>query len=217
MRWWISHGGEPEGPFPQEHIIQWLRSRQLSSDALACPEGGQQWRPLNQIAAFAPYVQPHPAPAAVLSPGQAAGETDSTPRRPRRTLPAHAECIQCGCSLYGQPADGVCPECGTAVSESYRPDRTSGLAVASMILGIVSIPTCVIEGIPSLVCGILAVVFASKAEKQIRKGQAAASSRGMAKAGFVCGWIGISLSIVVWFVAFLIGFELGLEEALTGG
>lgn len=79
---------------------------------------------------------------------------------------------------------------------SQQPNQTSGRAIASMVLGICSIVTCFMYGIPSLVCGILALMFAKKAEHAIAAGEAPESSRGMLKAGRVCGWIGLSLSIV---------------------
>jgi len=79
----------------------------------------------------------------------------------------------------------------------YAQQRSSGHAIASMVLGIASIPMCMAYGIPSLVCGILAVVFAGTAQRDIAAGRASAQSAGMAKAGRICGWIGIGLSIAM--------------------
>lgn len=97
------------------------------------------------------------------------------------------------------PSNQAWVQPGYAQPPAYPPrPPTSGMAVASLVLGIVSIPTCGLYGIPSLVCGILAVVFAGKARAQIDSGQAAPSSEGMAKAGKICGWVGIGLSIAMW-------------------
>jgi len=94
---------------------------------------------------------------------------------------------------------------GYAPWTAYPPKPpTSGMAVASLVLGIAAIPTCLFYGIPSLVCGILAVVFAKKARAQIDSGMAAPSSEGMARAGKICGWVGIGLSIA--FLASLVIF-----------
>ena len=80
------------------------------------------------------------------------------------------------------------------------PGQSTGMAVAAMVLGIVSIPTCCIYGVPSLVCGILAVVFAGKAVQAIREGTMPRSAEGMARAGKICGIVGIVLSVVYWLV-----------------
>ena len=77
-------------------------------------------------------------------------------------------------------------------------DRPSGQATASLVLGIISIPTCILYGIPSLVCGILAVVFGSAAAKSVYPARLSSSAEGMAKAGKICGWVGIALSIAFW-------------------
>ncbi len=75
--------------------------------------------------------------------------------------------------------------------------QTSGKAIASMVLGICSIVTCMMYGIPGIICGVLAIIFAKQARAAIVNGTAPQTSAGMAKAGSVCGWVGLSLSIVM--------------------
>lgn len=80
-------------------------------------------------------------------------------------------------------------------------------AVASMVCGIVSLCVC---GIPfaGLVLGIIAIVLGLKAKKMYTEQPRAYSPPGMATAGFVCGIIGVVLSVIflcywifaVWFV-----------------
>jgi len=82
--------------------------------------------------------------------------------------------------------------------------KTSGYAIASLILGIASIPTCICYGIPAIVCGILALVFSSSAVRAVAAGEAAESSLGMAKAGKICAWIGIALAVLFWVVILLV-------------
>ncbi len=60
MKWWLSSGDKPEGPFPAEHVTEWLRSGQISPDTTACPEGGQEWKRLDEIDEFARLVPPPP-------------------------------------------------------------------------------------------------------------------------------------------------------------
>jgi hypothetical protein len=66
------------------------------------------------------------------------------------------------------------------------PQRTNGLAVASMVLGILWI---------YWIGSILALVFGYIARKQIR--ERGESGSGMAVAGIVLGWVGIGILVVV--------------------
>jgi len=70
---------------------------------------------------------------------------------------------------------------------------TSGLAVASLVLGILSIVFCAGFLIMPLVCGILAVAFGGRAQEEHAIGQVSPSSLGLARAGRICGAIGITL------------------------
>ncbi|UCD27981.1 MAG: hypothetical protein JSV03_12885 [Planctomycetota bacterium] len=111
-----------------------------------------------------------------------------------------ARCVRCGYSLRGLTIDHMCPECGTPIWGSFTPQRTSGLAIASLVLGITAIPLCMIYGVPSMVCGITALVLARQADEQIKAGQASPASLGMIKAGRICGRIGIFASLAFWLV-----------------
>lgn len=84
-----------------------------------------------------------------------------------------------------------------------------------MVLGICAIVTCSAYGVPGMICGILAVVFAKKAEEGIADGSAPESSRGMLKAGRICGWIGIALSALFFLI--VVGMlMLGIVGAAAG-
>jgi hypothetical protein len=63
--------------------------------------------------------------------------------------------------------------------------RTSGYAIASLILGIAGFMFF------PLVPSILAVVFGRKAQEEIRRG--AATGDGLATAGIILGWVGIAV------------------------
>ena len=78
-----------------------------------------------------------------------------------------------------------------------RPQQpTNGAAVASLVCGILSIPTFCLYGL-GLVLGILAVVFAIVS----KKGQDNMS--GMAIAGMITGIIGALITAVIWIIALL--------------
>ena len=64
----------------------------------------------------------------------------------------------------------------------YRPTRTSGLAIASLVLGIVWV---------FWLGSILAVIFGHVALSQIKRSMGTLSGRGMAIAGLVLGYLGI--------------------------
>jgi hypothetical protein len=69
----------------------------------------------------------------------------------------------------------------------------SGMAVAAMIVGILSIPAILIP-ILAIILGIVAIVLGAVAKGQIRK--SGMSNAGQATAGIVCGVIGLVGAIV---------------------
>lgn len=73
---------------------------------------------------------------------------------------------------------------------------SNGLALAGMILGIVSLVTCWVPFayiVSGLVGGIVAVVLSHKGRAAARRG---AGGAGQALAGLICGYAGIVLSVV---------------------
>ncbi len=74
------------------------------------------------------------------------------------------------------------------------PPRTSGLAVASLVLGLLGWPLC---GIGSL----LAVIFGHQALSQIDASNGMVTGRGMAIAGLVLGYLGLAAILLPLFLA----------------
>ncbi len=154
-------------------------------------------QPLNQWDPFDPQNKPDPdAPAASGYAGPAAPQ------------PTAVFCLGCGYNLTGTMIGSTCPECGHIVAPSFHGQTlpSSGKAVASMVLGICAIVGCTLYGVPSLICGPLAIIFAILAQKQVKNGTAGGSSTGMATAGLVCGIIGLVMgqATVGIFVAVII-------------
>lgn len=91
---------------------------------------------------------------------------------------------------------------GSSISGDKLPN-----ANATLTLGIISIVGCVLYAIPGLVCGIIALALHKK-DKEIYKSDPARfeMSYKNAKAGFVCGIIGTSLSAL--YILFLLFFVL---------
>jgi len=79
--------------------------------------------------------------------------------------------------------------------------KSSGLAIASMVLGIVSLLFCIwYIAIP---CGILAIVFGIIAGNKAKTGEGGGA--GMAKAGFIMGCIGLAIDIIIVILIFTVG------------
>lgn len=71
-RWWLSTGGEPEGPHSESYILVSLKTGKIPESALVCPIGGREWRPLSEWPELTGHGQgpATPAPQAPLpSPG----------------------------------------------------------------------------------------------------------------------------------------------------
>jgi len=76
------------------------------------------------------------------------------------------------------------------------PPKPSGNATAALVLGIISIVLgcCCWPG--GLVCSIIAIVLGNKAVNDIAVGIADPTSAGKARAGKVCGIVGLILSLL---------------------
>jgi uncharacterized membrane protein len=118
------------------------------------------------LAPYAPPPAPPPPPLAPYAPPPAPPGTNAPP-------PASPSPIAQG---YPPPAYGYA-----------RPTKTNGLAIASMVLGILWI---------YWIGSILALVFGYVAKGQIDRSGGAQTGRGMAVAGIVLGWVGIGLLVI---------------------
>ncbi|MCW1883721.1 GYF domain-containing protein [Luteolibacter flavescens] len=91
------------------------------------------------------------------------------------------------------------PPPGAYVPGYYPPVAPSnGLAIASMVCGIVGIITCYFAGLlglPAVICGHMAI-------SQINNSSVPMGGRGMAIAGLVLGYLGIVMS--VGFISFFV-------------
>lgn len=84
------------------------------------------------------------------------------------------------------PAD-TCPPQNTGAAPAAG---ASGLSIAALILGILSILCCnFIMGIPAIICGHIEL-------KNIREGRSNIESKTLANIGFILGIIGTALSFI---------------------
>jgi len=76
------------------------------------------------------------------------------------------------------------------------PQEKLGLAVASMVLGILAILIPYV----GLILGIIAIILSAKAMKQYHAG----AGKGMAIAGLICGIVGVSVyALIIFFIVIL--------------
>jgi hypothetical protein len=98
----------------------------------------------------------------------------------------------------GGPMPGYAPPAsmpGAAPANPTAPKSTNGLAIASMVLGILWV---------YWIGSILALIFGYVAKGQINASGGQQGGRGMAIAGIVLGWVGI-VFLCLGIVAFLMG------------
>ncbi len=93
---------------------------------------------------------------------------------------------------YAPPQGYTAPGYGTPPAYGPARPRANGMAVASLVLGLVGIILFVLFAIPSL----LAVIFGIVALRQIAASGGAQGGRGMAIAGVVLGAVEIVLFVV---------------------
>ena len=155
----------------------------MPSDAGSTPDPTTQPTPTE----FGVPPTQEPLPQSQQAPGALVGSVAATEVR----------CMQCGYDLTGIAIGGVCPECGSLVTPSFHitSQPASGMAITSMVLGIISIPACFCYGIPSVILSILSIIFYVSAKKQVEAGKADRNSMGMAKAGLICGIVGLVLGL----------------------
>jgi hypothetical protein len=98
---------------------------------------------------------------------------------------------------------------GYGYAPGYAPVRTNGLAVASLVLGIVGWALC---GVGS----ILAIVLGLVARNQIRASGGQEAGDGMAKAGVILGCIGLVLLVAYVVVAVIVTASNGSSSGSLG-
>lgn len=74
--------------------------------------------------------------------------------------------------------------------EGAAPEKTSGLAIASLVLGLSSFVLICLTGIPAIICGIVALTRIGRPGEN-------AKGQGLAITGIVLGSLGVLLSLVV--------------------
>ncbi len=114
-----------------------------------------------------------------------------------------ARCPDCQRELI-VPQPKLPPEGDFASLVEIRPPRTSGKAIASLVLGLCSFVTCILTGIPAIILGILGLIDTNDPKKNVR-------GQGMAITGIVLG--GINLLWMPVLIAILLPAVQAAREA----
>lgn len=88
---------------------------------------------------------------------------------------------------------------------------TSGLAIASLILGILSLISCsILTGLPAVICGHMAL-------KEVQQSYSALNGRGLAVAGLIMGWFSVASIVVIIWVLWMMFIGVGAVSIFSNG
>ncbi len=166
----------PPGPFPPER----------PSDT--SPSSGE-YPVRSPFDNAAPPAQP-PAQPLAQPPAQFGGPSSPFPQQPLYSQQPYGQ-QPYQQQPYQQPVPHGYQQFGYGAVAA--PGRTNGLAVTSMVLGIVGIVLFCLYAIPS----ILAVIFGAVALNQFKTQPSVYTGRGMAIAGLVLGLIGVGILVLL--------------------
>ncbi len=100
----------------------------------------------------------------------------------------------------------------TENQNDYRVQESAPNSTGALVLGIISIVTCWLWGVIGVVCGIIAIVLANKSiiAYNLDPNMYTISSLKNAKAGKVCGIIGLCISALFLLYMIVVIGSLGL-------
>lgn len=184
MDYYFSHDGtNRQGPVSEDKLL----ASGVTAETLVWREGMNDWQAAGRVAELVALFGA--TPAAQQYPSQTQGYA------PHYQQPA-----------YPQPGADL----GYASAMQQQP--ANGLAIASMVCGIASVPLTCTYGF-GIIPAILAVVFGHIARGQLRRGKG--GGEGMALAGLILGYIMVALAII--FIALIIvGITVASTQAKNG-
>lgn len=118
-------------------------------------------------------------------------------------------CSKCGTNVA--EGNAFCPNCGAPMTNAQQPTYNApmaqasssvpgtGLSIASMVLGIISILTLCIWWL----CLILGVLAVSLGAVGIYKAKLVGAKSSLGVAGLVCGCIGIGVMLILYILAYV--------------
>jgi hypothetical protein len=195
VQFYYAEGDQQKGPLP----IEQLRAAGVRSESLVWHEGMAEWTRADRVPELAVLFAAAPAgvEAAYAAAGQRAAPPAAAPSFGAPPPPQQ--------SPYGPPPGAYAPQPFGGQLGYGAPGAPvvgvpgHGMSVASMILGIISLPAALLAiclfwlAVPlALTAIILGHVGFSAHKKSTGRGS------GMAVAGFVCGYIALAIMIIYW-------------------
>jgi len=192
IEWFYGKGGQQFGPIDEVTLSARIATGEIGPQDLVWNEGMDSWKPLQEIRHLAPSGN-HPQsqdsegltpelsqssyapPAEIKAPALDDSIVDEVPQSP-----------------YSPPVEG---DEGASYTPGPSLPVTNGLAIASMICGILSLVFfcfCggLFLGIPAVICGHLSL-------NQLNAPGNCQQGRRMAIAGLVCGYLGTAFLIIM--------------------
>ncbi len=125
-------------------------------------------------------------------------------------------CVNCGKAVCTDCATTVagklyCRSCAASGALVQQPSRTNGLAISSMVLGILAVPMFFCYG-SGIIFGIVALILGLIARRQIRDGGNTEKGSGMALTGIIIGGVSgvlFALAVIMIVVLALLGPAIG--------
>ncbi len=211
MDYYFADGDVQKGPFPKSQ----LTAEGLRADSLVWREGMAEWQRADTLDELADVLGPAQMASAWMD------MTDRGLDAPARSGPGIMGASDSGGILpptgplppvppapVPQPAAPLMAYGGYAHAGAGTPP--SGFAVASLVLGIVALPSTLLYclGVP---CALLAVIFGHIARGRARRN--VGGGAGMALAGLICGYIVLSIVILLVVVG---AIAIGIGAANSG-
>ena len=175
MNWYYAKNGTQQGPLPTEDMKSRIAMEEISPTDLAWCEGMADWMPVGTIAAL--KVEAPPARVDMLpSPGASRGDGPTPTPEP-----------------YRPPVATPPPGGASTLMPGQQPSQ--GLAIASMVCGILGILSCCAFPF-NLLLVLPAIVLGHVALSKAKADPARSGGKGMAKAGLITGYIGLVFALI---------------------
>lgn len=190
MQYHIGRNGSQLGSFPEEEIRSGLQDGTFFPEDLAWREGMSEWQPLSVVM---PGTPASPA-AGTLSLEKAAEPMPGAPMAGGGLSNSPQPAAPFAPTTVWPPAPGGVAHVGVAVMP------VPGTAIASLVLGIVSMVTCYfgfLFAIPGAICGHIAM-------SKIKASGNRFEGKGLALAGLILNYVWLGLFVLV--VGFLVVF-----------
>jgi hypothetical protein len=182
MGYYIGNQGVQEGPFE----LNDLPEHGLRAESLVWTEGMPDWKRADAV----PEVAALLAPAAPMQPVVEPAPVSVPPQPTYAPLPPQAPQMM----SYQTPPIA----------------QNNGMAVASMVLGIISFPASCFYLIGTA-AALLAIIFGFVARGKIKRGETLVGS-GMALAGIILGIVHFALIVLAVIVLMIIGIAVSMHK-----